>query len=161
MLKKSCMGALAGAVIAAAQIAAAQVTVISTETFEYTFPGPLFGEDGGSGWTAPWWVGAGMDDISLFDSSVAPAFALDDGVGVYVGQVVPFGEAYRLPDAAPHPDISSGGVFGVEGATMWISFSTVMFAGMPQEHYGGLSLIQQGCCEQLFIGSAWNRDRPP
>ncbi len=148
--------AVASGLLAGLPTASAQVTVVASETFEYTYPGQLFDQDGGIGWSNSWYVGAGQDDISLFDSSVAPAFALDDGVGVYAGQVVPFGEAYRKPDSGPHGDISSGGVFGVDNTTMWFSFSTVAFAGMPQEHYGGLSLILQGCCEQLFIGSAWN-----
>ena len=154
LFRRGALGALA---LTLASSAAAQVSVVATETFEYPFPGPLFDQDGGVGWENPWWVsGAINDDVGLFDSTAMPPFALDDGVGVYAGQVVERGEAYRKPDVFPHPDISGGGLFGIDDTTMWFSFSTVAFQSAPGEHFGGLALIEQGVGEKLFIGSPWD-----
>ena len=137
-----------------APAAQAQVLPVCSETFEYPYPGTLHLQAGGLGWLNPWFIVQGVDDVSLFDSSVAPAFPLDDGVGVYAGQVVPYGQAYRKPDVFAHPDIDAGGVFGLDNTTIWISFSTQLYAGNT-DHFGGLSLILQGTGEVLFIGSPW------
>ena len=134
--------------------AGAQVQAVSAETFEYAFPGMLHLQNGGNGWFNEWFVVQGQGDVSLFDSSVVPAFPLDDGVGVYAGQVVPFGEAYRKPDVTPHPDLSVGNAFGADDTTMWVSFSTQLYVGST-DHFGGLALIEQGVGEQLFLGSPW------
>ncbi|GEM_PF-1499616 len=137
--------------------ATAQVTVVASETFEYPVPGPFFQQVGGVGWENPWWVsGPTNDDLTLFDATVAPPFTLSDGVGAYAGQVNPFGEAYRKPDAALHPDVAAGGLFGLDNTTLWFSFSLVAFSGQPVERFGGFALIQQGTGEELFIGSPWN-----
>ena len=149
------LAALAAAGLSA--VASAQVTVVASETFEYPVPGPFFQQAGGVGWENPWWVsGAANDDLTLFDSSVTPPFTLSDNVGAYAGQVNPFGEAYRKPDAALHPDIAAGGLFGIDNTTIWFSFSLVGFSGQPGEHFGGFALIEQGTGEQLFIGSPWD-----
>lgn len=151
----SCALLLTGAfLVSAAPTASAQVLPVCTETFEYPYPGMLHLQTGGIGWLNEWFIVQGTGDISLFDSSVAPAFPLDDGVGVYAGQVVPNGQAYRKPDVFAHPDIDAGGVFGLEGTTIWISFSTQLYVGNT-DHYGGLSLLLQGTGEVLFIGSPW------
>lgn len=153
-MNRTLFGLMAAAtLVGAAQRASAQVVIFATETFEYTGP-TLHMQNGATGWFNEWYVGVGPGDIGLFDSTAVPPFTLDDGVGQFAGQVVPFGEAYRKPDPNPHPDIAGNGLFGLDDTTIWISFNTVLYTGSTT-HYGGLSLIQQGCCEQLFLGSPW------
>ena len=143
------------ALLAAASFATAQITPIATETFQYTFPGLLDGQGGGAGFSNNWFVTNG-NDIVIFDPSVNPPFALSDGVGQYAGQANVFGEAYRRFDTAQHPDIVDNGKYGADGATVWISFSTVNFQGQAVDHYGGLSLFNVGVGEVLYLGSPWN-----
>ncbi len=143
------------ALLAVASVASAQITPIATETFQYTFPGLLDGQGGGTGFSNNWFVTNG-NDIVMFDPSVTPPFALSDAVGQYAGQANVFGEAYRRFDTALHPDIVDNGKYGADGSTIWISFSTVNFQGQPIEHYGGLSLFNVGVGEVLYLGSPWN-----
>ncbi len=154
MNMKFLLGAACTALLGASSLAAAQVSIVATETFEYPVNSMLHMQTGGVGWFNEWFVGVGQSDILLFDSTATPAFTLDDGIGVYAGQVVPFGEGYRKPDAFAHPEITAGGFFGDDNSTIWISFSTVLIQGTTT-HFGGLSLIEQGVGEQLFIGSPW------
>jgi len=143
------------ALIAAASLASAQFTPIATESFQYTFPGLLDNQGGGTGFANNWFVTNG-NDIVIFDPSVNPPFALSDGVGQYAGQANVFGEAYRRLDTTQHPDVAENGKYGADGATIWISFSTVAYQGAPGNHYGGLSLFNFGVGEDLFLGSPWN-----
>ncbi len=142
-------------------IAAAQVTPVATDTFEYPIPGLFHNMPGGTGWSNNWFVNGGAnDDLVMFDNTILPSFPLSDGVGGHAGQAIPFGAAFRQFDLAAHPELVDPAVnmFGADGNTMWVSFSLQNFQGLPQEHYGGLSLWKAGGAtpEALFLGSPWN-----
>ncbi|MEM1450357.1 MAG: hypothetical protein AAGI22_14670 [Planctomycetota bacterium] len=150
--------------VATSITATAQVTPVCTETFEYPAPGLFHAQTGGTGWSNAWWVdGAMNDDLQVMDNTMTPAFPLSDGVGGHAGQVVTWGSGYRQIDLAAHPDLLDVGtnMWGRDGATIWVSFSTVRFAGASGEHYGGLSLWKAGQAqpEAIFLGSAWNDDQ--
>ncbi len=142
-------------------VASAQVTPIATETFEYPVPGLFHAMSGGTGWSNAWFVNGGAnDDLVMFDNTITPSFPLSDGVGGHVGQANQFGGAFRQFDLAAHPELvdSAVNMWGADNNTIWVSFSTQYFQGMPQEHYGGLSLWKAGAAdpEALFLGSPWN-----
>ncbi|MEM9382358.1 MAG: hypothetical protein AAGB93_20565 [Planctomycetota bacterium] len=150
--------------VASTVAASAQVTPVCTETFEYPAPGVFHAMTGGTGWSNAWWVGGAMnDDLQVMDNTMTPAFPLSDGVGGHAGQVVTWGSGWRQIDLPAHPDLLDVGtnMWGRDGATIWVSFSSMQFAGATGEHYGGLSLWKAGQAqpEALFLGSAWNDDK--
>lgn len=142
-----------------APAAGAQVAVIATESFNYPVPGQFHAMGGGTGWSNNWYVtGAANDELTMFDNSTMPTFPLSDGVGGHIGQVVPFGGAYRRFDLAAHPDLieQPSGRFGADNTTVWVSYSAQAFQGQPMPHYGGLSFWHAGGGEVFFMGSVWN-----
>ncbi|MEM9379552.1 MAG: hypothetical protein AAGB93_06325 [Planctomycetota bacterium] len=141
--------------------ASAQVTPIVTETFEYPVPGLISQMAGGIGWSNSWFVsGPGADEIVMFDNTIMPMFPAADGVGGHAGQTQPFGAAFRQMDLNLHPELIdlNTNMWGADGNTLWVSFSSQNYQGLPQEHYGGLSLWMAGqpVPEALFLGSPWN-----
>ena len=141
--------------------ASAQVTPIATESFNYPVPGLFHNMAGGTGWSNAWFVNGGAnDDLVMFDNTITPNFPLSDGVGGHVGQNIQFGAAFRQFDLGAHPELVDTAVnmWGADGNTIWVSFSSQYFQGMPFEHYGGISLWKAGQAdpEALFLGSPWN-----
>lgn len=139
--------------------ASAQVTTIAYESFDYPIPGEFHNMGGGIGWSNNWFVTGPMNaELTLFDNTTMPTFSLSDGVGGHAGQVVPFGGAYRRFDLAAHPDLiePTTGRFGGDNTTIWLSYSVQSFAGLPAEHYGGISFWHAGGGEVFFMGATWN-----
>jgi len=145
-----------------ASTAAAQIQLIAEETFDYT-PRPidLHTLQGGVGFANNWYVQNNSDQVVVDNSLVTPTFGLADPATGFLQQTVNNGASYRVVDALVHPDVTDAPngtqVFGSDGATIWFSFSLVRYAGspLPVESYGGFRLFEQGCCEQLFMGSPW------
>lgn len=133
--------------------AQAQLETIASESFDYTVPGLLNNQPGGSGWFGAWAVLPTQNDIVLFDSSIMPAFA--SGNGGYAGQAVEFGSAFREIDIVPHADVVEGNFIGRDGSVIWISYTTVAYQVFG-DHLGVIDLVQSGGDEQLRIGSPWS-----
>ena len=145
-----------------ASTAAAQVQLIAEENFDYSpRPQDLHTLQGGSGFANNWYVQNNSDQVVVDNGIVTPTFGLADPATGFLQQTVSHGASYRVVDALVHPDVTEfvngAQVFGADGATIWISFSAVRYAGapLPAESYGGFRLFQQGCCEQMFLGSPW------
>ncbi len=151
---------LLSALLAASALSAtasAQVTVFSSETFEYTFPGLLENAGGGFGWIAPWDVGGNGNEIVIFDQSVNPPMTCADAVGQYAGQASEFIPAIRQPDTSLVPSIvDANGKIGADGAVVWISFRTVQYQVFG-DSFGALQLFDTAdpSNEQLLLGSPW------
>ncbi|QDV04893.1 hypothetical protein Poly30_03870 [Planctomycetes bacterium Poly30] len=142
--------------------AAAQVTPIATESFDYPVPGGFNGMGGGTGWSNNWYVSGGTNmELAMFDNTTTPMFPLADAIGGHAGQVVPFGESYRRFDLAAHPDLIEPvtGRFGADNTTVWVSFSAMAYAGLPADHFGGISFWHAGGGEVMFMGATWNSNQ--
>ena len=134
-----------------APAAAQQYLTICSESFEYPAGSALGGLDGGVGWLNEWWSGQGQDGAVV----VTPGY---DALGHKLVSNISAEGSYRKPDPAPHPDVAEGGLFGADGATLWISFTSRQDPNSIDE-YGGFSLFEQWVGEQLFLGSPYNEDR--
>ncbi|MEM1452791.1 MAG: hypothetical protein AAGI22_27045, partial [Planctomycetota bacterium] len=137
-------------------LASAQVTVIASESFDYTFPGLLQNAGGGAGWANAWDLPAGNgNEIVIFNQSVNPPMACPDNVGNYAGQASEFVAAARIPDQTGHSSVVESGLFGADGATIWISFRTVMYQQFGAGSFGALQLFDsnQPGNEQVLLGS--------
>ncbi|MFT5734573.1 MAG: hypothetical protein ACJA2W_002526 [Planctomycetota bacterium] len=148
----------AAAVLMSAAYASAQVTVISTESFDYTVPGLLANSSGGTGWADSWDIPNGNgNELVMFDQTINPPMTCPDGVGAYCGQASEFFAAVRTPDTAPHLDIvDSNGFIGADGSTIWISFRTQQYQVFG-DSFGALQLFQSNNAaqEQILLGSPW------
>ena len=145
-----------------ASTAAAQILPIAEENFDYApLPHDLHSLGGGSGFATNWYVQNNSDQVVVDNTLTTPPFGLADPATGFLKQTVSNGASYRVVDALVHPDVTDAPtgteVFGADGATIWFSFSLVRYAGapLPVESYGGFRLFEQGCCEQLFLGSPW------
>ncbi len=136
--------------------ASAQVTVISTESFEYTVPGLLVSAGGGTGWADTWDIVGNGNEIVMFDQTINPPMTCADSVGAYCGQAQEFFPAVRTPNTAPHQDIVENGMIGRDGAVVWISFRTQQYQNFG-DSFGALQLFQStsSAQEQLLLGSPW------
>lgn len=144
---------IATAVTGFCSTASAQILPVASETFEYPTPGSFHNLNGGTGFAAPWSVTGGGAGVELFDTTAAVPFPGSDGVGGFAGQGTLNGEAYRLIDGLSHPDIAdAAGNVGNDGATVWISFTSMHYVGAVGGHWGGLSLMDQGV-EAMFLGA--------
>ena len=147
-----------------AATASAQVEPVAFESFDYTFPDIIHDKAGGTGWLTNWWSGPdGSHDANVVQANdpVNPGnpfpYAGADDVGNYAQQAIEFEGSFRLPDPAAHADVvdPASGLFGVDGATMWFSFSTQGFQVPSPDNFGGFSLFEQFVGEKLFMGSPW------
>lgn len=137
--------------------ASAQVTIISTESFDYTTPGLLINNTGGTGWADSWDVlSMAGNEVVMFDQSIAPAMDCSGMIGAYAGQAQEFVPALRTPDVTTHPDILDNGFIGADGATIWISFRTEQYQVFG-DAFGALQLFQSNndAQEQVLLGSPW------
>lgn len=150
-MKKHLFGSVV--LCALANTAVAQVQPIASDSFDYTHPGLLINQTGGSGWANPWDVLTLGNEIVIFDQTINPVFASADAIGNYIGQAQEWGTASRQPNNN-HPDVVEAGAFGKDGAVIWFSFTSVAYQQFGT-HRGGLSLSLAGGTEQIFIGSPW------
>lgn len=132
--------------------AAAQIQTVATESFDYPVPGLLNNQGSGTGFSDVWAVGASPNAVVMFGPGTGPAFPAADPIGGYAGQASGFGFAFRSVDINQHPDIVDGTGIGADGATVWISFTTVAYQQFGA-NYGGISLWDIVNDEQLFLGS--------
>lgn len=130
----------------------AQIQSIASDSFEYTANAVLDDQVGGTGFASPWTISPNGDEFEVFDAT-ATTFPLADATGNFAGQVAEGAGAYRNVDALGHPDVAEFGEFGRDGASLWISFTSLAYIA-PGDGYGGLSLFDAGN-ERLFIGSPW------
>lgn len=145
---------LAAAAWLLAGSAAGQVQTISTESFDYSYPGLLINTNGGAGWAAPWDVGPSGNEVVIFQNNGQhPPFGGDDGIGNFAGQGQEYGTAFREVDPTGQSDVLDGGKFGADGAVLWFTVNTRTFQQFG-DHYGGLSLYD-GTTEHFFIGTPW------
>ncbi|MEZ6015110.1 MAG: hypothetical protein R3F49_08355 [Planctomycetota bacterium] len=159
MLRHSITLALFAATVSSAT---AQILPIAEELFDYNpRPMDLHTLGGGVGFSNNWYVQNNSDQQVVDNTLVTPTFGLADPGTGFLQQTVNNGACYRVVDANIHPDVTDAPngvqVFGSDGATIWISYTAVRYTGptATTEHYGGLRLFEQGCCEQLFLGSPW------
>lgn len=152
---KVLLPALAVAALSAAQ-ASAQITVISTDSFDYTAPGLLINANGGSGWADAWNINGNGNEIVMFDQTINPPMTCPDAVGAYCGQAQEFVAAVRTPDVSAHPDILENGMIGADGAIIWVSFRTQQYQVFG-DSFGALQFFQStsSAQEQLLMGSPW------
>ena len=130
---------------------AQQYVLIAEETFDYPAGSALGDMNGGSGWLNEWWSGQTKDGALV----VAPGY---DAVGNKLVQNTPAEGSYRKPDPGPHADVTESGLFGADGSTIWVSFTSVQDPNAVDD-YGGFSLFEQWVGEVLFLGSPYNEDR--
>lgn len=136
--------------------ASAQVTIISTEQFDYTSPGLLINNSGGTGWADSWGMNGPGNEIVMFDPSVNPPMTCPDAVGNYCGQAQEFVAAIRTPDTSTHLDILDNGMVGADGAIIWVSFRTQQYQVFG-DSFGALQFFDSSntAQEQLLLGSPW------
>ena len=151
---KDQLALLAITLIVASEAAHAQFETVASESFDYTSPGVLINQNGGSGFASSWDVQAGGNEVILFDQTVQPAFVGRDAEGAYIGQANGFGRAIRAVDPGPHPNVANGAGFGLDGGTIWFSFRTVAYQVFGA-HFGGMFLRDINGEDRLFIGSPW------
>ncbi len=126
-------------------LASAQTfTTIASESFEYA-NGSLNAASGGAGWLGAW--------NGPNATVTTPGF---DALGGKAQTVVEHGGNSRRIDAALIPsatmlDVNGNPAFGVDGTTVWLTWSQQR-VGMVQD-YGGLSLMGFQLGEKLFLGS--------
>lgn len=139
-----------------ASTAAAQISPVSSDSFEYGYPGLLNNESGGLGWGGAWYLaGTGGNEIVIFaDGNGHYPFLGNDGVGNYAGQASGWGRAFRKIDTGPHSDIVDSGRIGQDGATVWVGFTTQAYFNNGA-HYGTLSLYDSQFVDVLKFGSPW------
>ena len=141
--------ALALAAASAAPFAAAHAqtfTTIAAEDFDdYRAGEGLGGQSGGSFWQNDWLSGVGGTNAVVtapgLDGSANKATTNADGAS-----------SFRIPKAEPFADTIAPAQIGVDGATLFFSFTARRIAG-GDDTYGGLSLTHVGRPGELLLGS--------
>ena len=146
-------GLLTAVLAATSSLSAAQVETVATESFEYSYPGLLTNNSGGTGWVDSWDVQPNGNEIVVFENNGSHPPFIDDGIGNFVGQASGYGPALRVVDSTSHSDVTESGKFGADGAVIWVRIRTRTYQVFG-DHFGGLSLLD-GTDESFFMGSPW------
>ena len=168
-MKSFALPLVAALLCTSATTAFGQITTIAHESFDYTWPGLLDTQNGGTGWSAPWALTPNVDDIVIqanppTNGSNPYPWSDADDIGHFAQQALEFGFASRYVDVAPHADVTEGGKFGKDNTTIWVSVTMWNFQQFGV-HFGSVSFCDTDY-EHWLMGSpgasyGWGIDACP
>ncbi len=118
----------------------------AADSFDYP-AGSLNGLEGGTGWEVAW-----ICENNGLSPAARVLYPGLDAVGGRVATQYSLGGSFRALDAEPHGLVTEGGLFGKDGASIWLSFDCVRNQG-ANDDFGVLGLLRPGVSgERLVIG---------